>query len=70
MTELNPARAGAALFVLGIVWAVALFVVVGTTGTLAGAFVASVGVVLMALFEDPNQDDGPPTADDLEQTHD
>jgi hypothetical protein len=67
MTELKPGSAGAMLFFLGIIWAVILFFVVGDVAAIAGGVVASVGLLAMAAFQDQDQDDGPPGADELDR---
>lgn len=70
MTDVRPARAGAMLFLLGVIWAAILFFTVGDVAAIAAGVVASVGLLMMAAFQDDDQDDGPPTADDLEGTND
>lgn len=63
MPDIDLASVGAALVILGIVWAIGLYVVIGMTGVLFGAAVASLGLLVIAAI--PSDDDSPPTADDL-----
>lgn len=49
MTDVDLPRFGAALFVLGLVWAVALFVLVGDVAALAALFIASVGLLVISI---------------------
>lgn len=65
MTRLNIQGLAAGLTILGVVWAAILFLADPSTPVLAALAVASIGLLVLTLTTDDDQDDGPPTADDL-----
>lgn len=66
MSGLNIQGLAVGLTIVGIVWALVLAVIDPALPVLAALAVASIGFIVLTLTANSDDDDGPPTADDLD----